>query len=197
MVRLETERLIIRGFTSEDWRQLQALAIDYRASDAARFEPPWPTSDEEVQGMAAWFAQGDDYLAVCLKETGRLVGLIAIEARPPLSVSPHGGERDGGDLSSGSPLVDAEGREDGAERVRNLGYVFHSEAHGQGYATEACRAAMRYVFEELGADRILTGTNPDNATSVRLLQRLALREVEGSPGEYTMTRDGWLARSRL
>ena len=115
---IETERLDIRNFTADDWQALQDVIIHYQASESAKYEPPWPTSDEEVQGIAKWFASGDDYLCVCLKATGTLIGLLAIERR-----------------------------KDHAEQVRNLGYVFHPAHHGQGYALEGCRAIMGYVFD--------------------------------------------------
>jgi RimJ/RimL family protein N-acetyltransferase len=162
MVPFETDRLTVRNFRPDDWQQLQALAIAYRASDAAQYEEPWPTSEEEVVGMANWFAGGDGYLAVCLKASGTLIGLLAIERR------------------------------DGVEgQVHNLGYVFHPDHYGQGYATEACRAGMRYLFEDLQIDGILTGTHPDNEPSVRLLERLGLKAV--TRGEYAISREGWLA----
>lgn len=148
MVRVETDRLVIRNFQPEDWRELQELAIAYRNSEAAKYEDPWPTSDEEVQGMASWFAGGDDFLAACLTASGKLIGLI------------HVGRRD---ADQG--------------RIHNLGYVFHPAHHGKGYATEGCRAAMAHIFETLAADGILTGTHPDNEPSVQLLQRLGLHEV--------------------
>jgi RimJ/RimL family protein N-acetyltransferase len=133
MISLETDRLILRNFTPDDWQELQEMIIQYRASDSAKYEPWWPTSAEGVQEVAGWFASGDDYLAVCLKATGKLIGFVAINRR-----------------------------EEQEERVHNLGYVFHPGYQGQGYATESCRAAMGYVFGQLGAEEILTGTHPDN-----------------------------------
>jgi len=147
MIALETGRLIIRNFDVGDWQELQEVAVEYQASDAAQYEDPWPTSAEEVQGIAAWFAGGDDYLAVCLRATGKVIGLVAIERR-----------------------------KEHEEQVHNLGYVFHPGYQGQGYATESCKAAMGYLFDQLGAERILTGTHPDNKASVALLMRLALAE---------------------
>ena len=147
MVSLETDRLVIRNFRPDDWQELQQLAIAYQASDAARFEDPWPTAEEDVKGMASWFAGGDGYLAVCLKPPGTLIGLIAI------------------------------GRREGQQQIHNLGYVFHPAYQGHGYATEGCRAAMDYVFDPLAADGILTGTHPDNEPSIRLLKRLGLQAV--------------------
>jgi [ribosomal protein S5]-alanine N-acetyltransferase len=162
VISLETDRLTIRNFRPDDWQELRELAIAYQASEEAKFEPPWPTSEEEVQGMATWVSGGDSYLAVWLKETRKLIGLIAIERR--------------------------EGQE---QRLHNLGYVFHPSYHGHGYATEGCRAAMAYVFENLAADGILTGTHPENTSSVALLDRLGLRAIGG--GEYAISREEGLA----
>ncbi len=167
MLSLATERLVIRSFSPDDWRQLQEMSVKYQASPEARYEDPWPTSDDGVQHLAEFFASGDDYLAVCLKDSGKLIGMVAVERRK------------------------------GADgRVHNLGYVFHPEYHGQGYATECCQAAMAHLFGSLGADGILTGTRDENVASVRLLQRLGFREKADSPGEWTMSRDEWQALAR-
>ncbi|OGO05913.1 MAG: hypothetical protein A2Y73_03470 [Chloroflexi bacterium RBG_13_56_8] len=141
------------------------MAVQYQASELAKYEDPWPTSTEEIKGMAEWFAGGDEYLAVCLKATGKFIGLIAINRR---------GEQE--------------------ERMHNLGYVFHPAYHGQGYATEGCRAVMNYVFGQLAADSILTGTHPANKPSVALLKRLGLKEV--ARGEFSISREEWLASER-
>ncbi|MBN1579915.1 MAG: GNAT family N-acetyltransferase [Anaerolineae bacterium] len=161
MVSLETDRLIIRSFSPDDWQDLQEVAIAYQASEWAKYEDPWPTEAEKVKGMAEWFANGDDYLAVCLKTTNKLIGLIAINRRQ---------EQD--------------------KPVHNLGYVFHPGYYGKGYATEGCRAAMGYLFEQLAADGILTGTHPDNEPSVRLIERLGLKATDR--GEYAISREEWL-----
>ncbi|TFG72974.1 MAG: N-acetyltransferase, partial [Anaerolineales bacterium] len=71
------------------------------------------------------------------------------------------------------------------------GYIFNPEYSGQGYATESCEACMDYVFGGLQVVRIVTGTHPDNEPSVRLLKRLKLKAVDN--GEWTMTREEWLA----
>jgi RimJ/RimL family protein N-acetyltransferase len=81
MTTIETDRLTIRDFGPDDWQELQELAIQHRASESAKYEDPWPTSTEKVKGMAEWFAGGDEFLAVCLKATDKLIGMIAIERR--------------------------------------------------------------------------------------------------------------------
>lgn len=56
-----------------------------------------------------------------------------------------------------------------------LGYIFHPEFCGRGYATEACRALIRYAFAEKEAHRVFAMCNPKNTASWRLLERLGMR----------------------
>lgn len=149
MIEIKTDRLTIQNFQPEDWPDLQELAVQYQASEWAKYEDPWPTSAEEVKGMAIFFATDDDYLAVWQKAAGKLIGLIAIEPR-----------------------------KDETGVVRNLGYVFHPGYYGQGYATEGCRAVMAFMFEQLRVTTILTGTRLENIPSVRLLERLGLHSID-------------------
>jgi RimJ/RimL family protein N-acetyltransferase len=153
---------MIRNFSPGDWQELQELAIRYQASEYAQYDHPWPTDAEKVKDMAEWFASGDGYLAVCLKSTGRLIGLLNIHWRKELEGRTHG-----------------------------LGYVFHPDYHGRGYATESCRAGLEQVFGLWAADRVLCGTHPDNKPSIRLLKKLGLKETE--QGEWTISREEWLA----
>ena len=51
--RIETERLILRAFTPDDWRAVQEFAKNLATSDAAKYDHRWPTSDEGCKGAAA------------------------------------------------------------------------------------------------------------------------------------------------
>lgn len=67
------------------------------------------------------------------------------------------------------------------EASRNLGYCLHTHWHGRGYASEAARRIIRYAREELGLEKLVTGTAEENLPSVRLLERLGFtRLCEGS-----------------
>lgn len=162
MITIETDRLQIRNFTANDWPGLQAVISHYQASASAQYEAPWPTSSKEIQDITTWFAGGDEYLCVALKATDTIIGLLAIERRK-----------------------DKEGQ------VHNLGYIFHPAYQGQGYATEGCRAVMRYLFNQLAATAIHTGTHPANGASVRLLTKLGLQRI--NPGEFVLSRAEWQA----
>lgn len=57
----------------------------------------------------------------------------------------------------------------------DLGYVFHDEFWGRGYATEACRALLTDAFTRGNVHRVIAMCNPDNAASWKLMERLGMR----------------------
>lgn len=71
---------------------------------------------------------------------------------------------------------------------RDLGYCLHSQTWRQGYATEACRAAIDYAFETLGLSALTSGTAQANEPSCRLLLRLGF-EITGEE-ECAFRQDG-------
>lgn len=67
----------------------------------------------------------------------------------------------------------------------DIGFAFLPEHCSRGYAVEAAEAAIRHGRTDLGLDEILAIVAPDNARSIRVLERLGLsydREVILSPG---------------
>jgi len=58
-----------------------------------------------------------------------------------------------------------------------LMYGFAPRAWGRGLATEAARAAMQYVFDAFGCERMTAATDVPNTASVRVLERLGFRFV--------------------
>ncbi len=71
-----------------------------------------------------------------------------------------------------------------------IGYIFNSDYHGKGYATEACRAVLDHAFDRLQADRVITGTAAVNRASCRLLERLGFKKTVESTGSFRNTPDG-------
>ncbi len=161
MTLLQTSRLLIRNFRASDWQAFYALICQYQASELAAFDQPWPTSPEKLKSIVEWFAAGDSFLAVCLKRSGQLIGFVA------LNEVPHDGKP-----------------------VFNLGYVFHFDFHGQGYASEACRAVLAHAFERLQAQRVVSGTAAANHASCRLLERLGFQKTAEGTESFRTTADG-------
>lgn len=54
----------------------------------------------------------------------------------------------------------------------DLGYAFLSGFHGHGYALEAAHAMVAHARTGFGIQRLLAIVDPDNAPSIRLLQKL-------------------------
>ncbi|MCE5237902.1 GNAT family N-acetyltransferase [bacterium] len=75
---LTTDRLLIRHFTPADWVELQELARDRESSAGGKYDHAWPTDDEGCRGMAVYFAAQEKFWAVCLRNTGHLIGLLAL-----------------------------------------------------------------------------------------------------------------------
>jgi ribosomal-protein-alanine N-acetyltransferase len=161
MIALETGRLFLRNFFPSDWEALQAMIVQYQVSEMAAYDQPWPTAAEEIKGVTNWFSSGDQYHAVCQKEGGQFIGFVAL-----------------------NPESDED------SRVFNLGYVFNADFHGNGYATEACRAVLQNAFEKLGVERVVTGTAAANHPSRRLLERLGFQKTKESIASFYSTEDG-------
>ena len=58
--------------------------------------------------------------------------------------------------------------------IIELGWTFHPDAHGQGYASECAAALLRLSFERLAAHRVMAELDPRNEGSVRLCERLGM-----------------------
>ncbi|HEX8145677.1 MAG TPA: GNAT family N-acetyltransferase [Pyrinomonadaceae bacterium] len=56
-----------------------------------------------------------------------------------------------------------------------VGYAFLPPFRGKGYAFEAAEAALRHARDVLGLPRLYAVVNPDNAVSIRVLEKLGMR----------------------
>jgi ribosomal-protein-alanine N-acetyltransferase len=94
-------------------------------------------------------------------------------------------------------------------RINEIGWVFHPDYHGVGYATEAATALLRYGFETLGLHRVIATCQPENVASWRVMEKLGmLREAHFRKGVrlegdrwwdeylYAMLEEEWFARNR-
>jgi len=179
---IETARLTLRRYVASDYDDLLRLQSN---PDVTRFLLYDPKTPEQVrESLAGRMAEvgmdGPDQaltVAVILRETGRHLGEVTLFVE---NFAHQGGE---------------------------LGFVFHPESHGHGYAAEASIELLRLGFEELGMHRIIGRLDAANTSSAKLLQRLGMRQEalfvqnEFLKGEWTdealfaMLRDEWMRRS--
>jgi RimJ/RimL family protein N-acetyltransferase len=157
---VETERLLLRPFTSADFASLYAYQS---RPDVTRYLLWDPRTEDQVRGalekkIAAMAIVSDgDFLALAaeLKETGAVVG----------------------DFTLG--LLSRE------HACGELGYIIHPDHQGRGYATEGGRAILSIAFDDLGLHRVIGGIEPRNVASARVLEKLGMRrEAHFVENEY-------------
>jgi RimJ/RimL family protein N-acetyltransferase len=176
-----TERLDLRPFAHGDFEAL--LAIQSRA-DVARYLYWDPRTAAEVREAldvkirsTAIFAEGDNLsLAAVLRDSGELIGDCSLRW---LSAEHRQGE---------------------------IGFVFHPDHHGRGYATEAAEALLALAFDDLGLHRVVGRLEARNEASARVLERVGMRreahlvENEHVKGEwqseviYALLQREWVGR---
>ena len=64
--------------------------------------------------------------------------------------------------------------EDGEQA--SIGYTVSPDFQGMGFAEEAAKAVMKYLFIALGKHRIIASVDPDNKKSINLLDKIDMRK---------------------
>ncbi|WP_206539797.1 GNAT family N-acetyltransferase [Psychroserpens damuponensis] len=57
-----------------------------------------------------------------------------------------------------------------------IGYTLNKDFQGKGYATEALKCIINYIFIDLNKYRIFASVDPRNIPSIKLLERLGFRK---------------------
>jgi RimJ/RimL family protein N-acetyltransferase len=148
---LETERLILRPFTPEDFDALYAM---HSKSEVARYLYWEARTKAEVREVlerkvasTTIDAEGDVIaLAATAKGTTEPIGDFILQ------------------------LISAE------HRQGEIGYIVHPQHQGRGYATEASRVLLRLAFDDLKLHRVVGRVEARNRASARVLERLGMRE---------------------
>jgi RimJ/RimL family protein N-acetyltransferase len=87
----------------------------------------------------------------------------------------------------------------GASPDIEIGYRLMPHAWGQGIATELATAMVRRGFAEVGLDRIIGVTHPDNLASQRVLLKIGMRDegwgryYERDLRLFAIRREAWSA----
>lgn len=65
-----------------------------------------------------------------------------------------------------------------------IGWRFHVEHWGQGYASEAAQAALDWGFANLPVESIIAITSPANIASRRVMERIGMTHAEGEDFDH-------------
>jgi RimJ/RimL family protein N-acetyltransferase len=147
---LRTERLLIRNLEPGD---AEAFFAYKRLPEATQYQYWRPQSLEEIEAFIARM-QGVEpdapgewlQLAVCLKDSGAMVGDVGLHFLPD------------------------------DRRQAEIGYTISPAHQRKGYATEAVGACVNYLFNKLGKHRVFGSVDPRNAPSIAVLERLGFRK---------------------
>ena len=145
---LETERLILRPWTSGDAESLYKYASDDRVGPIAGWQPH--KSVEESRQIIFDVLSAKETYAVVLKETNEPVGSIGLMI----------GEK------SNLVLAENEGE---------IGYWIGVPYWGRGLIPEAVNEMIRHAFEELSLDRLWCGYFDGNEKSKRCQEKCGFR----------------------
>jgi RimJ/RimL family protein N-acetyltransferase len=175
---IRTERLILRPSLLSD---AEAAYQRRRLPEVARYQD-WemPYTLERAERRMA------ELVAMDGPVDGEGWSLTVVDAAAP--------ERILGDLYVG---IESSGRSG------MIGYTFHPDYWGSGYATEAAQAVVHYLFTDFGVSRVESSLHPDNPPSARVLEACGMT-FEGLTRQsfwvgdecsddmlYGMTRSDW------
>jgi RimJ/RimL family protein N-acetyltransferase len=148
---IETERMRLRPFRESDLDDLHAIRS---LPEVVRYLYDEVRSRQEVEALLAERAamtslkkDGDALvLAAERRDDGRVIGDVVLWLR---SREHHQGE---------------------------IGFAFHPDVHGQGYAREAAAEMLRIAFGPLGLHRVYGRMDARNDASAALMRRLGMRQ---------------------
>lgn len=145
---IETQRLILRGHTLEDFPQMVDIWSDpvvqkhFHGQSLSR-EDIW---GKLLRQFGMWAALGYGMFAVEEKSSGAYVGMAGtFEVKRDIAVPVEG--------------------------MPEAGWTFSAKVHGKGYATEAVRAALQWTDEKLHFLPIFCIIAPANAPSIRVAEK--------------------------
>ena len=147
---LETNRLILRPFQEQDIEPFRLYRSDPEVARYQGWEAPF-SLEQATRFVTEMNSKtpgepGQWYqIALELKATGEMIGDCAFQR-----------------LSEDNSQAE-------------IAFTLASHFQGQGYATEAVRCLIDYLFSDLELHRIRANCDPDNLASSRLMQRVGMR----------------------
>ena len=79
---------------------------------------------------------------------------------------------------------------DAPSRQAEIGYIFHPDFHGQGYASEAAQALLRWASRAPGCTASTPAATRATARSWRVMERLGMRR-EAHFREHVFVKGAW------
>jgi len=145
-VMLESERLVFRKITAEDFDELSVMLRDPEVMTA--WEHTF--SDEQIHKwietqVSRYQKEIVGYFAAIRKDTGGFIGQMGLMWS------------DLGEL-----------------RALEIGYMLKRDYWNMGYATEGAAALTQFGFTEIGVNKVYVSVRPKNRRSIRVAERIGM-----------------------
>ena len=143
MIKLESDRLLIRHYLESDLYDLHTLISD---KDNMRLvNDVFSNSIEETAQNLSHVMKNEDgqYFVICDRDNAEFIGSV------------------------GYTYTNFES--DKGIKTAHLGYFILPHHHGKGYVTEAVKRVLKFAFESDGCLRITTGCHSEHAASERVM----------------------------
>jgi RimJ/RimL family protein N-acetyltransferase len=148
VIRRATERLVLRGFTDADRDRFAALNADPFVMEHFPATYDRARSDAFVDRIGqGWAERGYGLWALERRDTGEFIGYTGLW--PAEFPAPF------------TPAVE-------------VGWRLARPHWGKGFASEAAREALRFGFEDVGLEEIVSFTAVPNERSWRVMERIGL-----------------------
>jgi ribosomal-protein-alanine N-acetyltransferase len=171
-MRLETNRLIIRAYTEDDFMESYQLMQDkelfkYKDMDVMSLDE-FRNLFDFIIGMNDVGFDGDYKYSfiINLKETGENIGWVGI----------------------GGMDID--------HSIKEIYYLISRKHQGKGYATEASSEILKFGFNTININEIVAVCDPENIPSKRVMEKIGLKfryiqDFNGYPF-YSLTKNEYL-----
>lgn len=164
MLEIQTDRLILRPLVEADLDAFAALNSD---AEVMRFFPALQSREQTAALIARsaekWQTNGFGFSAVAFKETRQFIGMAGLnrfEAEVEIA-----------------PCVE-------------IGWRFAKSAWGQGLASEAAVAWLKYGFEHIEINEIFSFSPRQNVPSQAVMRRIGMRRTPEFDFEHPMIEAG-------
>lgn len=161
---ITTSRLIIREYVEGDISDVLKNVGDPAYWDHHATEPP---TYERLEALIVWAIQEQKitprlnyYLAVTTKNASAVIGEAVLRITDPL------------------------------HRQAEIGFGVARSYWTRGYATEVAQALLRTAFGSLGMRRVYAQCTPENAASIRVMQKIGMAR-EGVLRDICHVRGRW------
>jgi ribosomal-protein-alanine N-acetyltransferase len=174
-----TERCMLRRLSYADNEHIWSAAHTPGFTDGMTWDPPKTMAELDAftkMSLEEW-EKGTKYLwTITSRENGEFIGRMEVKKADELPGN-----------------------------VWGLGYFIHPLQQGKGYATEAATAAIKFAFEKLNADSIVSSHHDWNLASGKVLTKIGMKHTgftedrvikDGKPvraAEFWLDKSDWEA----